>query len=159
MTISTPNTTISKLPLWPSSVGRMSCSTCFASVISVAPTTAPHTLPGAADDRHEQVLDALVDAERRRIHEALQVRVEPAGDAREQRRVDEHDDLEPRAVDAERLGHLELAAQRADRASRPRIEQVVGRPQRRERDAPDQEIEVALVAQLDAEERRARECR
>ncbi len=112
---------------------------------------APHAA-GAADDRHEQVLDALVDVERRRVHEALQVRVQPPRNAREQRRVDEHDDLEPRAVDAERLGHLDLAAQRADRASGPRIEQVGGRPQRRERDGPDQEVEVALVAHLDAEE-------
>ena len=32
----------------------------------------------AADHRHEQVLDADVEVERRRVHEALQVRVEPA---------------------------------------------------------------------------------
>ena len=116
---------------------------------------APHAA-GAADDRHEQVFDALVAAERRRIHEALQVRVQPAGNAREQRRVDEDDDLEPRAVDAEGLGHLELPAQRADRAARPRIEQIGGRPQRGERDAPDQEVVVALVlaARTRTDERR-----
>jgi hypothetical protein len=75
--------------------------------MSVAPSTAPHTLPAPADHGHEQVLDALVDAERRRIDEALQVRVEPAGDAREQCRVHEHHDLESRRVDAEGLDHVE----------------------------------------------------
>ncbi len=80
------------------------------------------------------------------------MRVEPAGSGREQRRVDENDDLEPRGVDAERLGHPDMAAQRADGAPGPGVEKIVRRPERRERDAPDQEIEVAFVAQLEAEE-------
>ena len=60
---------------------------------------ADHRAPdaaGAADDRHEQVLDALVDAEGRRVDEALQMRIQPAGNAGEQRRIDEDDDLQPR---------------------------------------------------------------
>ena len=36
----------------------------------------------------------------------------------EQRGVDEHDDLEARSVDADRLGHRGAALQRADRAAR-----------------------------------------
>ena len=40
-----PKTISSKLPERPSSAGRQSCSICFSSVISVAPSTAPHTLP------------------------------------------------------------------------------------------------------------------
>ena len=36
-------------------------------------------LPSATDHRHEQVLDADVQAEGGRVHEALQVGVEPAG--------------------------------------------------------------------------------
>ena len=44
-TIRMPNTTISKLPLLPSSVGQDVLQHLLRSVISVAPTTAPHTLP------------------------------------------------------------------------------------------------------------------
>src|SRR5262245_26288867 len=80
------------------------------------------------------------------------MRVEPSGDAREERRVDEDDDLESRRVDAERLGHLEMAAQRANRPTRSRVEQIGGRPQCGERDAPDQVVEIALVAKLETEE-------
>ena len=130
----------------------MSCSTCFASVISVAPTTAPHTLPAPPTTAMNRYSMPWLMPNGVGIHEALQVRVEPARHRREQRRVDEHDDLEPRRVDAEGLGHLEVAAQRADGASRTRIEQVARRPQRHEREAPDQEVVVALVPQLEAEE-------
>ena len=106
----------------------------------------------AADDRHEQVFDPLRQPERRRVDESLQVRVQPARDACEQRRVDEDDDLESRRVDAESLGHLELAAERPDRASRPRVEQIRRRPQRHHRDGPDQEEVEALVLELEAEQ-------
>ena len=111
----------------------------------------------AADDRHEQVFDALVDAERRGIDEALQVRVQPARDAGQQRGVDEDDDLEPRAVDAERLGHVEPCLERADRAARTRVEQVAHRPQRREHDDPDQPAHSPLVLELDAGKRQRRD--
>ena len=83
---------------------------------------------GAADHGHEQVFDALIDSEGRRVHKALEMCVKPAGDTRQQRGVDERDDLEARAVDAERLGHFEAAFERADRTTGARIEQVVGRP-------------------------------
>jgi hypothetical protein len=147
-----PNTTTSKLPLLPRSAGRMSCSTCFASVMtSGADYGAPHAAR-TADHGHEQVLDALVDAEWRGVHEALQVRVEPPRHGREQRRVDEHDDLEPCGVDAERLGHFEVTAQRTNGAARTGIEQVARRPQRDERETPDQEIVVTLVPKFEAEE-------
>jgi hypothetical protein len=43
--ISRPNTITSKLPLVPSSAGSQSCSFSFSSVISVAPSTAPHRWP------------------------------------------------------------------------------------------------------------------
>jgi hypothetical protein len=48
---------------------------------------AEHRAPQVArapDHRHEQVLDADVDVERRRVHEALQVGVEPARQGRQQ---------------------------------------------------------------------------
>ena len=43
--IKIPNTTISKFPDRPSTLGSRSCSISFNSVITVAPITAPHTLP------------------------------------------------------------------------------------------------------------------
>jgi hypothetical protein len=43
--IKRPNTITSKLPLCPSSLGRMSCSCDFSSVMSAAPSTAPHRWP------------------------------------------------------------------------------------------------------------------
>ena len=108
-TIRMPNTTISKLPLRPEQSRQHVLQHLLRQRDQRrADHRAPHAAR-AADDRHEQVLDALVDAERRRIDEPLQVRVEPARDAGEQRRVDEDDDLEPRGVDAERLGHRRAA--------------------------------------------------
>ena len=108
-TIRMPNTTSSKLPCRPSSPGSRSCSSLLQERDQRrAQHRAPHAA-GAADHGHEQVLDALVDAERRRVHEPLQVRVQPSRDAREQRGVDERDDLQARGVDAERLDHVEPA--------------------------------------------------
>ena len=45
MTIITPNTITSKLPALPNTLGRMSCSHCLSTVITPAPTSAPHTCP------------------------------------------------------------------------------------------------------------------
>jgi hypothetical protein len=125
--------------------------------MSVAPTTAPQTLPSAADHRHEQVFDTLVEIEGRRIHEALQMCVEPTGNAREERCIDEHHDLEPRAVDAEGFRHVQLPAQRPDRPPRPRIEQVRSGPEGHDRDAPDQEVVIPLVLELESEEIESRD--
>ena len=44
-TIRIPNTMISNWPVCPSSFGRIDCRTSLSNVISVAPITAPHTLP------------------------------------------------------------------------------------------------------------------
>src|SRR5258707_323099 len=52
-----------------------------------------------------------------------------------------------------------VAVKRADRAARTRIEEVPCRPQRYEREAPDQEVVVALVAQLETEEAHCRDTR
>ena len=55
-------------------------------------------LAEAAADRHQQVLDARAHVERRRADEAVHVRVEPAGQAGEQRRHHEQ-----REAHAERI--------------------------------------------------------
>ena len=85
---------------------------------------------GAADHRHEQVLDAHVDGERRRIDEALHVREQPAGKRRQHGSEDEHLDAQPRRHDAEGFRHRGPPLQRADRTAGARIEQIGARPQR-----------------------------
>ena len=76
-------------------------------------------LSGAADQRHEQKLDARADVERRRIHEPLHMRIEPAGKAGEH--AGENEDREPHAeaVDREAFHHGNAAAQAADGAALP----------------------------------------
>ncbi|MPM89148.1 hypothetical protein SDC9_136256 [bioreactor metagenome] len=44
-TIIRPKKITSKLPLWPNTLGRMSCSHCLSTVITPAPTSAPQTWP------------------------------------------------------------------------------------------------------------------
>ena len=106
----------------------------------------------AAEHRHEQVLDAHLEAERRRVHSALKVREQPARHAREQRREHEGRDLDAKGVDAHRLGHRRAAAHRTQRAAGARVEQV-RHGNRREHDERPQQIEKAAPGvQLDREE-------
>ncbi len=107
---------------------------------------------GAADHRHEQVFDADVQAEGRRIDEALEVGVKPAGKAGEQGGDQEDDHLGAAGVDAHRLGHQRTALECADRAAGTRVEQVAGQPHRGEQHHPDQVVEMAAVAQLETAE-------
>ncbi len=93
---------------------------------------------GAADDRHEQILDAGVQRKRRRVHEALHVRVQPARCARHHRSEHEHDHARCPRVDAHRFGHHATALQRADRAAFARVEQVASGQQRNEHERPYQ---------------------
>ncbi len=94
-TIITPNTTISKLPARPRKPGSQSCSSCFGQGDHRGADDGTPDASSAADHGHEEILDTLIDAERRGIHETLQMRIQPARDARQQRGIDEHDDLEP----------------------------------------------------------------
>ncbi len=151
MIISMPKTTISKLPSRPSNCGSQLLQQLLQQRDQRRADDRAPDAAGAADHRHEQVLDALVDAERRRIDEALQMRIQPPGNAGEQRGVDEDDDLQRPCVDAEGLGHFQPALERAHRPARPRVEQIVGRPQADQHDQPDQVVDMALVAQFPAE--------
>ena len=90
----------------------------------------------AAEHRHEQVLDAHVQAERRRVDGALEVREQPARDAGEQRREDERRDLDAEGVDAHRLGHGRAALDGAHRPAGARVEQVGHGDRRQDDDAP-----------------------
>ena len=62
--------------------------------------------------------------ERRRADEAVHVRVEPAGEAGEQRGEDEGDEADPEGIGADARQQHRAAAQAADRAARARAQQV-----------------------------------
>ncbi len=93
-----------------------------------------------------------VDAERRLIHRALHVRIEPAGYARQHRRVDEHDQLHAKGADAERFSGDGAAAQRADGTARAGIEQVVGGDGGQDHAGPDDIVDAAAVVEIVAGE-------
>ena len=81
---------------------------------------AEHAAPdiaGAADHGDEEILDAGLRAERRRIGGALKMRVEPAGQAGQHRGIDEDQQLCPRRLHAKRFGGD--MARRSARIARP----------------------------------------
>ncbi|MCY1226722.1 hypothetical protein D9M72_389680 [compost metagenome] len=117
---------------------------------------APH-MAHAADHGHEQVLDAVVQAKRRRVHRALQVRVQEAGHARQHCRHHEDHHLHPRGVHTHGLGHHAAALERADGAARARVQQVLHRQHGQQHHRPDQVEHRAARLQLDAEERQHRD--
>ena len=68
---------------------------------------AEHRAPdiaGAADHGDEEIFDAGLRAERRRVGGALEMRIEPAGQAGQHRRIDEHQQLGARRLHAEGFG-------------------------------------------------------
>jgi hypothetical protein len=104
-------------------------------------------LAEAAGDRHQQVLDARAHVERRRADEAVLVRVEPAGDAGEQR--GDHEQRQPHAVriGADAAEQDRAAAQAADRATGARLQQVVREPASQADHRPDQVVDRARVGE------------
>ncbi|KAG0937970.1 hypothetical protein G6F31_015523 [Rhizopus arrhizus] len=108
-------------------------------------------LPRAADDGHEQVFDAHLQAERVGVHEALHVRVQPARGAGLQRGNDEDHHARTCRVHAHRLRHHAPALERADGAARTRVQQIPRGPQRQQHEHPDQVIDVPAAGQRDAE--------
>ena len=88
---------------------------------------AQHAAPdiaGAADHGDEEIFDAGLRAERRRVGGALEMRIEPAGEAGQHRGIDEHQKLGARRMDAEGFGGDMAAPQRADRAAGAGVQQV-----------------------------------
>ncbi len=88
--IKRPNTITSKLPLVPSRPGRMSCSFSLSSVITAAPSTAPHRCPAPPTTAMNRYSMPMLRVERRGVHEALRVRIEPARDRGRERRQHEY---------------------------------------------------------------------
>ncbi len=123
---------------------------------------AQHRAPqvaGAADHGHEQVLDAHVQVEGRRAHEALHVGVEPARQRGQQGCQHEELDAVVRRVDAHGLGHDAAAAQRADGPALARVQQVVQQPQRHQQHGPDHHAHGARRGQRDAADHQRRNAR
>jgi len=85
---------------------------------------------GAADHGHEKVFDARIEPERRRVHAALHMRVQPTGQSGENRRIDESQDTRLRQVDAEACGRGGPSAQRPGGFLSPLISGGANRAQR-----------------------------
>ncbi|KAG1199383.1 hypothetical protein G6F35_012515 [Rhizopus arrhizus] len=109
-----------------------------------------------AHHRHEQVFNAVVQAEGAGADGALHVRVEPARNAGQQCRPDEDHDLVRGRVHAHGFGHACAAFQRADGAARTRVQQIPRGPQRQQHEphprphwhgqAQERPVDVAAVA-------------
>src|SRR5690554_6426754 len=101
----------------------------------------------AAHHRHEQVLDAVVQAKRAEADGSLHMGIQPAGQASQQGGIHKDNDLVIRHVDAERLGHAAATFQRPDGPTRTRVQQVAGSPHRQQYSDPDQVVDVAPLPQ------------
>ena len=109
---------------------------------------AEHRAPdiaGAADDGDEQIFDAGLGTERCRVGGALEMRIEPAGQAGQHRRIDEHQKLGARRLHAERFTGDMPAPQRADGAAGAGVQEVHGQQRRDQHRDPDREIDRAGV--------------
>ena len=109
---------------------------------------AEHAAPdiaGAADHGDEQIFDAGLGAERRRIDGALEMRVEPARQPGQHRRIDEDQELGARRLHAEGFGGDVAAPQRADGPAGARVQQVHGQQRGDQHRDPDREIDGAGV--------------
>ena len=122
---------------------------------------AEHPAPdiaGAADHGDEEIFDAGLRAEWRRVGGALEMRIEPAGQAGQYRRIDEHQKLGARRLHAERFAGNMPAPQRADGAAGAGIQQVHGQQRREQHGDPDCEIDRAGIEHpeaADAQRRKA----
>ena len=111
---------------------------------------AEHRAPHARsppNHRHEQIFNTLIDAERRRVHKALQMRVQPARQAGQHGRNHKHGRLGAPRMHAKRLDHRGALLQGADGATGPRIKQVGHSPKSGEHHDPDEIVEVTLALQ------------
>ncbi len=79
------------------------------------------------------------------------MRIQPAGNAGQHRGDDKDDHFHPGGIDAHRLGHHAAAAQCADGAAGPRLQQVLHGDRRQQQHQPDQRIHAAAAIQLQAE--------
>ncbi len=117
---------------------------------------APH-ITGAAHHSHEQVFDTGVEAERCRTYRALQMRIQPAGDASQQCRQHKDQYFYPSRVDAHCFGHYSTAVERADSAARARVQQVLQTDQRHQQDRPDKIKHLAPRIEIDAKQVKRRD--
>ena len=109
----------------------------------------------AAHHRHEQVLDAHLQAEGGGVHGALEMRHQPAGHRGEQRGDHEDRDLVAEGADAHRFGHRGAALERADGAAGTRVQQVQQRHREGQHQRPGQHEEPAALADVESEQAQA----
>src|SRR5690606_15060591 len=112
---------------------------------------APHAAR-AAHHRHEQIFDAVVQAEGAGTDGALHVCVKPSRNAGQQGRVHKDDDFVAGHVDAEGFGHAASAFQGAYGAAGAGIQQVARCQHGQQDEDPDQVIDMATLAQRETEE-------
>ena len=93
----------------------------------------------SADHRHQEIFDAGLDIEGRRIHGPLHMRVEKARDRGEHGRIDEDEDADAENIDAEGFRRDGASLERANRPADAGIEQV---PRRDHSERDDNEDEV-----------------
>ena len=113
-------------------------------------------IAGAADHRDEEIFDAGMGAERGRIGGALEMRIEPAGQPGQHRRIDEHQQLCARRLHAERFGGDVAAAQRADRAAGTGVQQVHAQQRADQHRDPDRVVDRAGIEHLERADRQRR---
>ncbi len=120
---------------------------------------AKHRAPdiaGATDHRDEEIFDAGVGTERGRIGGALEMRIEPAGQPGQHRRIDENQQLGARRLHAKGFGGDMAAPQRSDRAAGARIQQVHAQQRRDQHRDPDRIIDRASIEHLERADRQRR---
>ena len=98
-------------------------------------------MAGAARHRHQQIFDAGLDVERGRADEPVHVRIEPAGQSRQQCGEHEGDEADAEDVDAEARQQHAAAAQAPDRAAFAGIEQIGARQHGEADHEPDQIVD------------------
>ena len=108
---------------------------------------------GAADQRHQQQLDAGAEVERRRAHVALHVRIEPAGQACQQSGENENRKPHAEEIDREAFHHGDAAAQAADGAALARVEQVPAQQHDDAEQPPDEEVDRGGAGERDRSDR------
>ena len=109
---------------------------------------APH-MAHATHHRHEQVFNAHLQAEGRRVDGALKVRQQPARHRSQQRGQHKDRDLVAEGADAHGLGHLRAAFERPDGAARARVQQVQQTRSEGQQQHPGEHEEGAALADVE----------
>ncbi len=154
-TSTAPKAMASKLPVLPISQGKKFCNWSRRNGDAGRAENGAVDPAGAAEHRHQQIFGAGADAERTGRYRALEMRVEPSGEAGQHRGIDEHHQLGGGGVDAEGFGGAGAAPKRADGAADPAAEQVLrGDHRKHDRDPDHHEIFARIDQRMVADPQR-----